>query len=195
MDRVVHFCGAGFVKNLLQFVHRFLIDFTQRSRSRFIVIGAQRIVQFIGIFGNPLPNRTLFRMECRGNSFRMDAVAHFQNVFANGLFDGKLLATFFRFSKVAQLLTQFSQSLNDIGGSISARAAGFARHALSAVPNGFTFEQREDGLVVAGLYLVANNARIVIVKLCSRANSGANATVHTCVEPILKANIFCKKII
>ena len=158
------------------------------------VDGREAAEDLLVVVENPLPDGALLGVQLGLDHPRHYAVARAEDVVADDAFERQLLAPLLALDEEAQLLRETPQRLDDIARRIAARAAGAARHALAAVPDGIALEQRLDGLVVARLDGGDNLARVVVVELGRRADTRADAAVHAGVEPLAEAHVLAEHI-
>jgi hypothetical protein len=76
-----------------------------------------------------------------------------------------------------------------LGESIALGIPGFARHALSSIPELFRAELLADALLVFPLHRIRQAARVIVVKLRSRTDGGTHAAIHATVHPLLEVNV------
>jgi len=120
----------------------------------------------------------------------MDTVAKIQDIHPDIFHDEVLLAPHAAFGECAGFLRNLPQNIDDEPRAVVSRAPGFTRHTLSAVPDGFTFQQFSYLFFVARLYRDGDAPRIVFEIFGCRTNGGTNSATHAGMQPFLKPDIF-----
>jgi hypothetical protein len=137
----------------------------------------------------PLPYGSLLGVLLGEYYIGMHAVTYVQDVIANAGHKVNLLSAHVTVLVISHILRYLTQYVDYRSGYIAARAAGLARHALAAVPDGVRAQKLLYLLLITALYGIAYAAGVIVVELGGRADGRAYTAVHTSFERVLKPDI------
>lgn len=181
--------SSGYAEYVAEFLHGLRVDSAQRTGSLTMVVGPEFRRYGLDILYIPFPYRSLLGVFLGEYHIGMYAVTYVKDVVTYAGHKVYLLSAHMAVFIVAHILRYLAKYVDYRSGYVATGAAGLARHALTAVPDGVGTQQLLYLLLITALYGVAYAAGVIVVELGGRADGSAYAAVHTSLERVLVSDI------
>jgi len=173
----------------MEFPERLFRYLPQGAGFRFLITGSEIPENIPSVIPVPIPDRSLFRIIVGGHFIDVNTITVSENMFAHGSPDHDLLPSLLRSGKHPRLDRKGAERLNDIPGSISPGAPGFAREAFSATPDFITAEKAGQHIFIVSLNHLHYLTGIIFRNTGRRACGGACPATDARLQSFLVTDI------